>query len=226
MNKEIWKDVKGYEGYYKVSNLGNVKAIERQIVNINGVKQLRKGHDMSKYCNGDGYLTVKLTKNNKDKRYFIHRLVAEAFISDKPVGCERYEINHKDCNRKNNNVENLEWCTHTENVRHSAKLGNYSGRFGELNPNYKNTTLKERFANNPELRKTQARPNAQNGRAVKINMYGFNDKFIKTFFGMGECAEYLQKEKGINCSINYLRNKISECSKNKRSLYGFRFERV
>lgn len=224
MNEEIWKDVKGYEGYYQVSNLGNVRSIDRIITDINGVKQKRKGHEMSKRCNQDGYLTVKLTKKNKDKRYFIHKLVAEAFISGKLN--ESYEVNHKDCNRQNNVVENLEWCSHTENVRYSAKLGHYSGRFGVLNPNYGGTVLKERFKNNPELRMKQARPKEQNGRAVKINMYDKHGNFLKTFLWIGECAEHLKKEINLDVSIKFLRGKISKCSKDGNSLYGFKFERV
>ena len=95
--QEIWKDIKGYEGLYQVSNLGNVKSLKTN-------KNLYSS-------NAKGYRRVGLFKG-KRKGYSIHRLVAQAFIpnpENKPC------VNHKDCNRANNNVNNLEWCTHKEN---------------------------------------------------------------------------------------------------------------
>lgn len=108
MKEEIWKDIPEYEGLYQVSNLGRIKSLPRKnnkrIINKEIIKVFTKLPN--------GYLKVGLSKNGKTKYYFVHRLVAEVFIpnlENKPC------VNHKDCNRKNNDVSNLEWVTHKEN---------------------------------------------------------------------------------------------------------------
>lgn len=107
MNEE-WRDVKGYEGIYKVSNLGNVFSVEK--------KRLRK------LQNGThGYKIVILYKNKKSAHKQVHRLVAEAFI---PNLNNLEQVNHIDGDKKNNCVENLEWVTRQENSFHAVyKLG-------------------------------------------------------------------------------------------------------
>ena len=106
--KEIWKDIIGYEGLYQISNLGNVKRITKNC-------KILKQSD-----NRNGYKLVGLCKNNKRKNYYIHRLVAIAFIENK----ENYkEINHKDNNKSNNIVDNLEWCNRNYNVKYSYDKG-------------------------------------------------------------------------------------------------------
>jgi len=111
-DKEIWKDVKGYEGIYQVSNLSNVK----RVGSFRGVnKAYLNGYNLTPMDNGKGYFRIKLTVNNKAKRVMLHRIVAEAFVFNefnKPV------VNHLDGNKKNNHYSNLEWCTQKENVAH------------------------------------------------------------------------------------------------------------
>lgn len=97
--REIWKDIKGYEGLYKVSNTGKVFSCKSNKI-------------LS--TNGQGYLQVQLRKDNASKAKRIHRLVAEAFI---PNPENKPQINHIDHNPQNNNVENLEWVTSYENYR-------------------------------------------------------------------------------------------------------------
>ena len=98
--EEIWKDIKGYEGKYKVSNLGNVKSL-----NYNRTCKER----ILKYgINTDGYLFVGLSKNGIHKNFLIHRLTAQAFIEN-PDNLP--QVNHIDEDKSNNCVENLEWCT-------------------------------------------------------------------------------------------------------------------
>jgi len=100
MVKEIWKDIKGYEGFYQVSNLGKIKSLPRN----NTIKQskiLKNGYSRKGYC------IVNLSKNNKVKSYRVHRLVAQAFI---PNPNNYPDVNHKDENKLNNSVDNLEWC--------------------------------------------------------------------------------------------------------------------
>jgi hypothetical protein len=105
--KEIWKDIEGYEGYYSISNYGNVKSLERIIKSKNGVIRKRKEMLLKPNIDKDGYYTITLTKNSNPKTFKIHRLVGTAFI-DNPNNFPM--INHKDENKQNNYFENLEWC--------------------------------------------------------------------------------------------------------------------
>jgi len=119
--KEIWKDVKDYEGYYQISNLGNVKSLERYRKGRNNSKCIVKERILKEtkgYC--DRYKGVLLCNNGIKKKITIHRLVAQAFVSNlenKPC------VNHLDGNKLNNNVKNLEWCTYSENDKHAYKIG-------------------------------------------------------------------------------------------------------
>ena len=106
---EVWRDVVGYEGLYKVSDRGNVYSLER--IYANGRK--RNGLTLKPSCDRGGYLRLELCKNGIRKRKYVHRIVAEAFI---PNPNNYPEINHKDENKTNNYVENLEWCTRGYNV--------------------------------------------------------------------------------------------------------------
>lgn len=109
---EVWKDIKGYEGLYQISNYGNVKS-------LNYAKS--KNYKMlTKIVDRNGYEKVCLSKNNKGKNYLVHRLVAIHFIKN----TNNYkEVNHKDENKLNNNVNNLEWCDRKYNVLYgTAKL--------------------------------------------------------------------------------------------------------
>lgn len=129
---EEWKDISGYKGYYQVSNLGRVKSMTRIIIRSDGrvMNYGEKYKTLTK--NKDGYLTVKLNKELKQKTITVHKLVATEFM-EKPKSDISVEINHKDFNRKNNNIDNLEWITHIENINHSVKAGSYKGLSGESN---------------------------------------------------------------------------------------------
>ena len=117
---EIWKDVLGYEGKYQVSNLGNVRSVDRIFVNACGVIVSRKGTILKPRLNRDGYLRVTMHKKGKIKAEVIHRCVAVAFI---PNNKNLPQVNHKDGNKRNNNVYNLEWCTPLENMHHAKRKG-------------------------------------------------------------------------------------------------------
>lgn len=109
--EELWKDVAGYEGLYQVSNLGRVKSLGRIASNGKGAYVV-KSRILLTYLDFGKYQCVKLSRNGKAKQHKVHRLVAEAFISNpNKLPC----VNHKDENRQNNNVNNLEWCTHQYN---------------------------------------------------------------------------------------------------------------
>lgn len=116
---ENWKPVKDFEGWYEVSDLGNVRSIDRKVDFEDGRYANYKGQEMSKQNHSAGYYMVVLWKNRKCIRKYIHRLVAEAFI---PNVEGKTFVNHIDGDKTNNNVTNLEWCTHVENIKHAYKM--------------------------------------------------------------------------------------------------------
>lgn len=109
---EIWKDIDGYIGIYQVSNMGNVRSLQREEFKCAQGYRARKGVELKLSQDQKGYLMVNLYKNGKGRSRRVHRLVAEAFI-DNPMHLS--EINHIDENKKNNVVSNLEWCTSSYN---------------------------------------------------------------------------------------------------------------
>ena len=117
--EEIWKDIKGYEGLYKISNYGNIYIVKR-----NKLKKLT--------LNQDGYYFVFLSKNDKKKSFLVHRLVAENFLNKNDfkltndeikenININTLTVNHKNENKLDNTVNNLEWCTNKYNVIYSSK---------------------------------------------------------------------------------------------------------
>ena len=118
MEEEIWKPIEGYEEYYSVSNKGRVKSNDRKVWNGFGY-YLKKERILKNVLNpSTGYYHVVLCNGNGDKNtYTIHKLVAEAFV---PKPEKNVEVNHKDGDKNNNAVENLEWCSRSENLMHSC----------------------------------------------------------------------------------------------------------
>lgn len=152
--KEVWKDIEGYEGKYQISNLGRVKALD--------FKRTKKERIMKPHINTSGYLAINLYKNAKFKTYRIHRLIAQAFISNpenKPC------INHIDGNKLNNSIDNLEWCTHRENTIHAIKTGLSSSptvKYGTDNP-----------------------------KSKKVKQYDLQGKFLKTWDCISDAGKSL-----------------------------------
>ena len=112
---EIWKDVVGYEGFYQVSNKGNVRSVERR----DSRGHRRGGRILKPTYDTDGYLRVTLCKNGKHKTKKVHRLVAEAFI---PNLESLPHVNHMDEVKDNNELSNLEWCTHKYNMNYGTLI--------------------------------------------------------------------------------------------------------
>lgn len=120
---EIWKDIEGFEGHYQISNYGRVKSLARRTGAahecnledkiLSPIEKREKGQKQ-------GYLFVNLFKKNKGTLSYVHRLVAQAFI-DNPEN--KKTVNHKDGNKHNNHVDNLEWNTNKENNMHAIKTG-------------------------------------------------------------------------------------------------------
>ena len=104
---EEWRDISGYEGLYQVSNLGRVRSLTRKITN-NERSYLINGKILKENKLANGYLKVGLSANGNSKLHYIHRLGAQAFI---PNPNSYPMVNHKDEDKTNNRVENLEWCT-------------------------------------------------------------------------------------------------------------------
>ena len=116
--KEIWKDIEGYEGYYQVSNIGRIKSLSREKIMPNGTLCFTKERILNLNKNINGYMSISLYKNNKRETFRIHRLVAIAFIQN-PNNLP--DVNHKDENKENNCVDNLEWCDKTYNNNYGTK---------------------------------------------------------------------------------------------------------
>jgi len=123
----VWKDVEGYEGFYQVSDTESVRSLDR-VVNSNTGKRLFKGRMLKQGKNKHGYLTVSLC-NGVVRTKKVHRLVGKAFI---PNPNNYPQINHKNGIKTDNRVENLEWCTSSQNIIHSFKNG-LSSQIGEKN---------------------------------------------------------------------------------------------
>lgn len=117
MKKEYWKPIKGYEGLYQVSNFGRVKSLQRIVNNGNNSVRIIKERILKNQMDKDGYYVVNLHKTNKSKTFRVHRLVAEAFI---PNPDNLPEINHKDENKLNNHVDNLEYCDRVYNINYGT----------------------------------------------------------------------------------------------------------
>lgn len=126
MEKEIWKDIQGYEEYYKINQYGIIKSKDRLITvpnyqnahaHCSGFSYIRPGRIMKQGLNKYGYAVINLSKDNKQKGHMVHRLVANAFI---PNPDNLPFVNHKDENKLNNNFNNLEWCTAEYNINYGT----------------------------------------------------------------------------------------------------------
>jgi hypothetical protein len=115
--KEIYKDIIGYEGLYKVSNLGNVKSLDKYVSRCDGLTYFRKGRVLSPFLCGRGYLAVGLRKDSKQKTRTVHQLVAESFLNHVPCGY-KLVINHIDFIKTNNSATNLEVVKNRVNCNH------------------------------------------------------------------------------------------------------------
>ncbi len=118
LKSEIWKDVVGYEGLYKVSNLGRVKSLDRVVTCKDGKRQLYKGKFIKFDKNRGNYVYANLCKNGIRKNKSIHQLVAQAFI---PNPNNLPEVNHIDEDKSNNRVDNLEWCDRKYNINYGTR---------------------------------------------------------------------------------------------------------
>ena len=169
---EIWANIPNYE-HYQISNIGRVRSYK------NGKLKILDG-----YVQNTGYLTVSL--NNK--KHSVHRLVAEVFIH-KPSG--KNVVNHKDGNKLNNSVDNLEWCTTKENIQHAFKTG--------LMDNAIKSMISKKI------------------RAKKIGKYDLDNNLICEYNGSVEAEQDLRKN---NISVN-ARNIRAVCEGKRKTAGGY-----
>lgn len=158
---EIWKPVVGYENRYLISNKGNLKSLGGFWINKKGTI-VKFNPRIMKQFNTQGYLYSNLCNGIKQTPKKIHRLVADAFI---PNPENKRNINHIDGNKSNNNLENLEWATHSENLIHAYKLGLHKPK-------------KRNFGDNPRSKKIIDIKN--NKIYSSINHLSFESKIPRT----------------------------------------------
>jgi hypothetical protein len=125
MKNIIWKDAKGFENYYEVSNNGQVKRKKGVTIYKDGRKAIFSETILKQSKNKKGYFRVYLSVNSKKTTISVHRLVALTFLEN-PL--KKETVNHKDLDKENNNIENLEWMTNKENMQHAFKNGVYKER--------------------------------------------------------------------------------------------------
>lgn len=127
------RDIKGFEGKYQVSSNGSIFSVERTVTRRdwkgNNYSYVMKGKEMKVVHDITGYIRVSLYNGTKHRFYLIHRLVAHAFIGD-PLPNQR-EVNHKNGIKSDNRLENLEWCTSSQNKIHAYKNNLWSPPYGE-----------------------------------------------------------------------------------------------
>lgn len=180
MDKEIWRPVKGWDKY-EVSNLGNIR---------------RDGKNKKLSPAGNGYYVVRLSQDGRITSKSVHRIVAEAFL---PLVDGKNYVNHIDCNRLNNNVNNLEWCTFQENEIHAWKHGRKE---------------KIRQTSKENIKKAQA--NAYKNK-IKVIQIDFDGNIIKVW----DSASDAKRETGIDNSA------ITKCCRGKlKQTGGFRWQYI
>lgn len=158
--EEFWRDIPGYNGRYQASNLGNIRSVDKVVDKSNGTSEFYKGKLLKTFVSTGGYLYVTIAKEpNKFCPKRVHRLIAQTFI---PNPLRLPQVNHKNENKIDNRVENLEWCT------------------GEYNANYGHRNEKCSFSrrNNPRLSK-------------EVNQYDFNGNYLRSFPSAAEAARFL-----------------------------------
>lgn len=175
MSKEIWKDIKGYEGFYQISNMGQVRSLDRIIEYSDGRKRKFKGTIIKSRLNSKGYFIVGIAINQKVKTIGIHKLVAEHFI-DNP-NCLPW-INHIDGIKTNNNIENLEWVTPKENFEHAIKMG--------LHKYIQDFVGKTYFKGKKHTEEARVKMRQNHGSKVRVINLDDNKSFNSTI----EAAEY------------------------------------
>ena len=162
--EEIWKDIPGNDGRYQASNLGRIRSTDKTVTQLNGITKTIKGKILKQFSIPSGYLYVTIAKEvGKFSPHRTHRLIAQTFI---PNPLNLPQINHKNENKADNRVENLEWCTVEYNTYYGHRIEKYS----------------QANINNPALSK-------------EINQYSLDGKYLRSFPSIAEAVRFLNKDK-------------------------------
>lgn len=195
--QEIWKPIKGWEGFYEISNFGRIKSLERWYYSKGGRHIHINERILKACCDSKGYPFVLLSKDNKAQTNYIHRLVAEHFI---PNPNNKPEIDHIDTNPLNFSIENLRWCTRKENCN---------------NP----TTIKNRIisVNKEGVQERKIQSHIKSNSKVapkKTYMYDIGNHLIKEFNSISDAARYVNGCASAICVV---------IDKTNRSSYGYKW---
>lgn len=194
---EVWKDIEGYEGLYQVSNLGNVRSLNYG--RTGEIKLLKQSTD----C---GYKRVMLYKDGERERYLVHRLVAMTFI---PNPDDLPQVNHKDEDKSNNNVNNLEWCT-----------GEYNMNYGSIKERLSESSKGRYHSEESKKKMSESHKGKNKGKdnptSKSILMYDEEGNFIRRFECIGDANEHFGKPRNFTGINNCL-------SGRSKTAYGYIF---
>lgn len=206
---EEWRDIYfthnnveyDYRNLYQVSNLGRVKSLRREMIKSNGVKKTINEKIITPKKKENGYLKVSLYKDTEHKNFYIHRLVAFMFIENDDV-LNKIQINHKDENKENNTVDNLEWCT----VEYNQNYGTKNMRMSHM--------MIGRKANDETKRKlSEMRSGSNNPNSRSICQFDLDGNLINMWDYMTQVKEVFGENKHQG---------ISKCCRGKQqTAYGF-----
>lgn len=194
---EVWKDIPGYEGEYQVSNLGRVKSLERKVNTWNAYKTIKE-KILSQSKRGGRYLRV-------GRLGTVHRLVAKTFLKcDLDYG--DLHVNHKNGNKMDNRVKNLEWCTPSENIEHAWDTG------------LMNEKTRKKMSQKAKKR-TGKKNSCWRGY---VNMYDLKGNFIKQFETLKDTQMWLRKNTKYNKAD---KGNISlVCNGKMKKMYGYKYK--
>lgn len=201
MSQERWVDIKGYEGLYQVSNWGNVKSLERDIIYKNGKKRTVSERLLSPLKNMNGYLFVVLVKNGIKKNLRVQRLVLCSFLNDSLT--TELHVNHLNEIRTDNRLDNLSLCTQKEN-------NNWGTRNKKLSDSLKGGTRSQE--SKYRMAKAQQQSNGK-----PINQYDLNGNFIRRWDYISQVGKFYK-------NTAMFANIWQCCKGNKKQAYGYKWE--